>query len=147
MKFTKSDLVSAIDSALERDVTARAECAKVETKLLSEHRAQWSRTQLPQWKAYRDALTKALKTGVIEADDLPASPKTFEDRPYALRRDIDDAVARYRRICIDRAEFEALRAALVALQGEEVTDAQLRTMGFGASAVAAVFRGSVSKAA
>lgn len=140
MKFTRANLIDGIDSALAVDAAARAEKAAIVARVTRERDAQWD-TLAPKWKAYRDNLTKVLKSGKpITSSTQPKMPAHFDDSSYTLGRTIDDATKHLRGRFTDREELSALKLALESVDEEFVTERQLSIMGFGGNAVAKIFR-------
>lgn len=153
MKFTRTQLIEAIDSAMARDDVAKAARARAESQYRADHLTKWTEESWPKWKAYRDHISKLIRRGSpIRPEDMP------DDRPPTYNDDeewygaLHDAMVKVRRehpiLGLERrAEFAALKAALEAILADEVTYYQLGRLGFDASSISRVFRAATIEAA
>ena len=143
MQFNKDTLIKAIDTGLANDAESRQFLKEYEERVVEEHRQDWLENQRPRFVAERDALTKALKKKFITSDDYSTNRSSlipFSERPYDVRNKIDDRRREHRGVLINRTEFESLKAALEAMEGDTVSDRQLQVMGFGAGSISSIFR-------
>lgn len=81
MKLHKRRVIDSVTAEIERRKLAQAQwdldVANAEAAAL----AAWERETKPQWKAYRDAITKAIRDRVvIRPETLPRCPEAFRFR-------------------------------------------------------------------
>ncbi|ATW59119.1 hypothetical protein FDJ13_gp59 [Gordonia phage Gustav] len=146
MKFTRTQLIEVIDSALARDDEAQAARDRALSAARADHLTKWTEEAWPQWKAYRDNISKLIRRGnPIRSEDVPDNrPPTYNDDEERYGQ-LHNAMVKVRRdhpVMGEerRSEFVALKAALAAILDDEVTDSQLGRLGFGASSISRVFR-------
>ncbi|AKJ72585.1 hypothetical protein PP301_gp047 [Gordonia phage GMA2] len=135
--YAKADLLEALDTAITQYDSA-----------VKEQRKKWAEDHLEEWRAFRDAITKALKnkTPITEEtlntamgrqrgrrvwlSDLFYSPDVHLGRYYSSRS--------RRSVTITIEDLRSLQQALRAWSGDTVTDTTLSRMGYPGS-VAVIF--------
>lgn len=148
MKFTRTHLIDIITTALDQDDIAKSARVAAEEAAKAQYLTEWTSTAWPQWKAYRDELSRLIKRGnPIVPGDVPEVPAYFQDtghgNRYSRSYQLMEAARKSspRRMTDERrTELTALVATLKAIHEDEVTDAQLGRLGFGASVISCVFR-------
>ena len=140
MMFHKQALLDACETALATDAANEKARAEIVKKYDAKHRAQWNDREQSKWRTYRDSITAALKTNQPINDSMLAKKPygTSREIEYPLRNERDNALREVPRI--DVVEIKALRSALNALASDEVSDGQLRNVGFTGSSVAKLLR-------
>lgn len=144
MQFTRTDLISVIADILERDLRAREIRQTASDSVLEDSRAEWMEQRLPEWKAYRDHLSKLIRRNrPILSEDLIDSPRVYSEH-VSRYSDLGQQLQEIRDVhpVLDlgqRHELEALKGALELVLDEHISDNQLGRLGFGASSISRVF--------
>lgn len=79
MKFSRIKILEACDYIIEQHEVKESRRDQAYELFLQEHQAAWMKRELPKWRLYRDAITKALRTG------KPIDDKTIEHHPTVYR--------------------------------------------------------------
>lgn len=145
MRIRKQALVDAIDAAIADHQTSMERYTSALDYRRRQMASEWSDESLAQWRALRDHLTKAIKSGSAALFTEPAIRAAAIGRPdgnlpyyYAghaerLERDqyvVVEGVRVDKPRPVDVTRLQALKAALNAIVEDELSDTQLSRMGF-----------------
>lgn len=142
MKIKRAALIAAITKAQDDHKAATEQWEKLVAKWRSGLRAEWNANDLPKWKALRDMLSDAIrnrqpitygmvKEAVGKVDDGyysdPLSGIGWTDPDQLSVPGTIDGVHRPGDLPF---ELDSLKATLEAIADDEVSDHQLRSLGF-----------------
>ena len=154
MKFIRTELIGKITDILNVDGKNQKVREKAQAESVKRHQEKWIREELPKWREFRDEITAAVKKG----EPITSEKYDFFGR-YGNRRDNGGVIPHYYATPYARDdkdlveiqkqhptlhestanEFRAIKAALECIQDDEISDAQLGRLGFGASSISRIF--------
>lgn len=127
MKFNRSELIAAIDKAMEQEETAIAAIRRRNKASDDAHAAEWLSLHGEIWATAATAIRAKLRRGEpITEDDIPRDRTGYAGKAYYRPKRGESQPAR-------NAELAGLRAVLVAVSDEEIGSTSLRSLGVGAN--------------
>lgn len=145
MKIRKQALIDAIDSAISDHQAATERYASALEYRRRQLADEWSAEALSQWRALRDHLTKAIKSGNTDlftetairnasvGNSTGSLPYYYPSYAKQLEHDsyiVVDGTRVDKPRGVDVTRLQALKAALNAIVEDELSDTQLSRMGF-----------------
>lgn len=142
MKLSRTTLIDRATTELLRRRDAQDQWDLDVDNAEEEARLLWFQNNIEQWREYRDAITKALRSGKpIRSSDLPAQPKEFSfkrgywSKVYRNSKQVEWVGYNVdhdfgKRPLIREAEIEGLLSFLEAITDDEVTLDSLVRAGF-----------------